>query len=284
MDIESLRTFLILANTKNFTRAAAQLFVAQSTVTNRISELEKKLQFPLFIRSNRSVELTPEGEQFYVYAEKMINLTNSALAEISVSRKYEHHLRIGASESIYEGHLAETIQNHQRNHPKDALRITIGLSRPLLEQLQEDILDVVFCYLPLKKSTFHCAIYKQDSMVLVTDINNTAYAGGITKNELLQENYLMCNFALQDVGQFIRSLFPRYHQFSLEIDDCSKTIPFLLGQNNYTFLPEDMAEPFIREKKLRIVPLKDFQTPVINSYLIGRKEKRLEWERIFGRL
>ena len=121
-------------------------------------------------------------------------------------------------------------------------------------------------------------------MVQVTDINNTAYAGGITKNELLQENYLMCNFALPDVGQFIRSLFPRYHQFSLEIDDCSKIIPFLLGQNNYTFLPEDMAEPFIREKKLRIVPLKDFQTPVINSYLIGRKEKRQEWERIFGRL
>ena len=41
MDMEGLRTFLVLANTKNYTRAARELFVAQSTVTNRIAELEK---------------------------------------------------------------------------------------------------------------------------------------------------------------------------------------------------------------------------------------------------
>lgn len=63
-------------------------------------------------------------------------------------------------------------------------------------------------------------------MILVTDYYNTMYARGITKQALIAENYLMCNFALQDVGQFIRNLFPRYHQFSLEIDDCSKIIPF----------------------------------------------------------
>lgn len=43
MDIENLKTFLILANTKNFTRTANQIFVAQSTITNRIHELEREL-------------------------------------------------------------------------------------------------------------------------------------------------------------------------------------------------------------------------------------------------
>ena len=62
MDIEALNTFLTLANTKNYTRTAAQLFVAQSTVTNRIHELEKELNIALFTRNNRSVELTVEGE------------------------------------------------------------------------------------------------------------------------------------------------------------------------------------------------------------------------------
>ena len=57
MDIEALNTFLTLANTKNYTRTAAQLFVAQSTVTNRIHELEKELNIALFTRNNRSVEL-----------------------------------------------------------------------------------------------------------------------------------------------------------------------------------------------------------------------------------
>ncbi len=110
MDIEALNTFLTLANTKNYTRTAAQLFVAQSTVTNRIHELEKELNITLFTRNNRSVELTVEGEQFKDYAEKVITLTNASLSEISSLHKYENHLRIGSSDSIYEGHLRQSFR------------------------------------------------------------------------------------------------------------------------------------------------------------------------------
>ena len=59
MDIESIRTFLILADTKNYTKTADQLFVAQSTVTNRIMELERELGARLYERTNRRVFLTP---------------------------------------------------------------------------------------------------------------------------------------------------------------------------------------------------------------------------------
>ena len=76
-------------------------------------------------------------------------------------------------------------------------------------------------------------------MALVTDVKNTKYKRGITQDELVKENYLMCNFALQDVGQFVRGLFPRYHQFSLEIDDCSKIIPFLFALCESSFFAFD---------------------------------------------
>ena len=271
MEIESLKTFMVLANTKNYTRAANQLFVAQSTITNRINELERDLGFRLFHRTNRMVELTPEGEQFRRYAEKVIELTENSLAEISSAQKYDHYLRIGCADSIYEGHLAELILKHRKKHPKDYLKISIGLTEHLLEQIQDDMLDVVFTYLPLHKNSVQCKLYKQDTLVLVTDIENTKYRKGITVEKLLEEKYLMCNFALQDVGQYIRKLFPKYHQFELEIDDCIKIVPYLLHQDNYTFLPKDMAEPYIKGKQLRQVPLIDFNTPVINSYIIYKK-------------
>lgn len=281
MDTESLKTFLSLCNTRNYTRTAGQLFVAQSTVTKRINDLEKELQVPLFLRNNRSVTLTPEGEQFYIYAQKMIELTNSSLSEISSLRKFDNQYRIGAADSIYDGHLAPLILRHQKQHPRDSIKITIGLSSNLLEQLQANILDIVFTYLPLNKADYKCDIFRQDPMVLVTSYENTRYVDGITQQLLMQENYLMCNFALQDVGHFIRNLFPRYHSFSVEIDDCSKMIPFLIGQNNYTFLPEDMAAPYIQDKQLRAIPLADFQTPVINSYIIGKKAKIKQWNEAF---
>lgn len=282
MDIESMKTFQSLAITKNFTQTARQLFIAQSTVTNRINELEKELGFRLFTRNNRRVELTEEGEQFLVYVTKIIDLTYTSLAEINSFHKFDNHYRIGAADSIYEGHLAPLILKHQQQYPQDSIKITIGLTAHLLDQLQANVLDLVFTYLPLNQSDYHCEIFCQDPMVLVTDYYNEDFSRGITKEQLLQENYLMCNFALQDVGQFIRNLFPRYHQFSLEIDDCQKIIPFLLGQKNYTFLPEDMAAPYLEEQKLRIVPLLDFQTPVINSYIIGKKSKFEQWIRTFS--
>ncbi len=271
MDTESIRTFLVLARTRNYTRAADQLFVAQSTVTNRINELEKELGFMLFTRTNRSVELTVKGEQFMVYAEKMMELTENSLAEISSVRMYDHYLRIGCADSIYEAHLAERIREHRKTHPGDYLKISIGLSDHLLEQVQNDMLDVVFTYLPIKKNSLHCELYKQDQLVLVTRSRNRRYKDGITEAQLLEEKYLMCNFALQDVGQYIRKLFPKYHQFELEIDDCMKIVPFLLDQDNYTFLPKDMAEHHLEKGRLREVPLIDFSTPVINSYIIYKK-------------
>ena len=278
MDIESIKTFMVLAHTKNYTRAANQLFVAQSTVTNRIHELERELGFSLFKRTNRSVE----GEKFRVYGEKVIELTDTSLAELSSVQKYDRYLRIGCADSIYEGHLANLLLKHRKNHPRDYLKISIGLTDHLLEQIQNDMLDVVFTYLPLRKNSVHCELYKQDTLVLVTDIENKKYKKGITVEKLLEEKYLMCNFALQDVGQYIRKLFPKYHQFELEIDDCMKIVPYLLHQDNYTFLPKDMADHYIKEKQLRRVPLINFNTPVINSYIIYKKSLEKICSEIFG--
>ncbi len=274
MDIQTLKTFLVLADTNSFTKTANQLFVAQSTVTNRINELERELKFSLFSRTNRSVKLTSEGERFKIYAEKVLDLTESTLAEMTAEHRFMNHIRIGSADSIYEGHLAPQIKAYRNRHPENSLKITIGLSNHLIEQLQEDLLDAVFTYIPLKKSSYHSELYKQDRLVLVTDISNKKYRRGITQEQLTEENYLMCNFALQDVGQYIRKLFPRFHQFELEIDDCMKIVPYLIGKDNYTFLPKDMAETYIREKKLREIPLIDFDTPIINSYIIYKESKK----------
>ena len=228
MDIQSLKTFITLAETKSYTKTANQLFVAQSTVTNRINELERELKLSLFSRTNRSVKLTSEGERFKIYAEKVLDLTENTLAEMTAEHRFANHIRIGSADSIYEGHLAPHIKAYRDKYP----------------------------------------------LVLVTDINNKKYRKGITQEQLIEENYLMCNFALQDVGQYIRQLFPRFHQFELEIDDCMKIVPYLLGKDNYTFLPKDMAETYIREKKLREIPLIDFDTPIINSYIIYKESKK----------
>ncbi len=139
-------------------------------------------------------------------------------------------------------------------------------------------------YLPLKKAGFTCQLFKKEHLVLVTSASNTQFLSGIRKEDLVNINFLMCNFALQDVGQFIRGLFPKYYQFALEIDDCSTVIPFLLDQNNYSFLPKQIVEPYIEKGTLREIPLLDFDTPIINSYVIANLKKKEVWEELWNML
>ena len=240
MDIESMRTFLILADTGSFTKTSQTMFVAQSTVSNRIGELEKELKVRLFERTNRKVELTPQGERFRNYAQKVLDLTESELPNIA-SEEGET-LRIGCANTVYACHLEK----------------------------ENDRLDIIYSIIPLRKAGFSCEEYKTDEMVLVTDINNTKYRS-ITREELINERYIMCDFALREVGEYIRNIFPKYHRFPLEIDDCAKVIPLLKGREFYTFLPKDMADPLIKQKVLRKVGLKDLEAPVIKSYVIRRK-------------
>ena len=72
MNTEELKTFIYLSKVKNFTLAAEQLFIAQSTVTNRISELEKEVGKRLFSRGSKTVTLTEAGEIFLRYAERIL--------------------------------------------------------------------------------------------------------------------------------------------------------------------------------------------------------------------
>ena len=88
MDTTTLRTFIALAQIKNFTKTAQQLFVAQSTVTNRIRDLEMELGVPLFIRSHKQVDLTPSGQKFLSYAQRFVSLELAALQDIQSSPTY----------------------------------------------------------------------------------------------------------------------------------------------------------------------------------------------------
>lgn len=62
--MRKLRYFAVLAEERNFTRAAARLFIAQQSLSRQIRDLEDEIGAVLLYRTTRSVELTPAGEAF----------------------------------------------------------------------------------------------------------------------------------------------------------------------------------------------------------------------------
>ncbi len=271
MNTEELKTFIYLSKVKNFTLAAEQLFIAQSTVTNRISELEKEVGKRLFSRGSKTVSLTEAGEIFLRYAERILELQDTSIEEMNALSSHSRKFSIGAINATYETYVKPLVDECLKDNTLTSIKVMLGHSLDLIQQLQDNMLDMVFSAVPLKRLGYACDVFDSDRVVLVCGKGKNEYKDGVTKSQLVKLPYLMCDFTLSEAGVFIRSLFPKNHVFRLDVDNSSKIIPYLEKGLGYSFLPYKLVKEQLQKGTLEEVPLKDFTAPNVTTYLIYRQ-------------
>lgn len=272
MNTEELKTFIFLSKVKNFTLAAEQLFIAQSTVTNRISELEKEVGKKLFTRGSKTVKLTEAGEIFLRYAERILELQNTSIEEMNALSSHSRKFSIGAINATYEVYVKPLVDECLKDNSVTSIKVMLGHSLDLIQQLQDNMLDMVFSAIPLKRIGYACDVYDVDRVALVCKKGMNEYKGGVTKEQLAKLPYLMCDFTLSETGVFIRSLFPKNHIFRLDVDNSSKLLPYLENGLGCSFLPYKLVKDKIESGELEEIALKDFTAPNVTTYLIYKQE------------
>ncbi|MFK5041533.1 LysR family transcriptional regulator, partial [Glaesserella parasuis] len=70
MDLQSLKLFLDITQTRSFIRTAEKNYMSASTLSRHIQRMEQEIGQPLFLRDNRQVILTEAGERFSHFAEQ----------------------------------------------------------------------------------------------------------------------------------------------------------------------------------------------------------------------
>ena len=271
MNTEELKTFIFLSKVKNFTLAAEQLLIAQSTVTNRISELEKEVGKKLFSRGSKTVKLTEAGEIFLRYAERILELQSTSIEEMNALSSHSRKFSIGAINATYETYVKPLVDECLKDNSVTSVKVMLGHSLDLIQHLQDNMLDMVFSAIPLKRIGFNCDVFDVDRVALVCKKGGNEYPDGITKEQLAKLPYLMCDFTLSEAGVFIRSLFPRNHIFRLDVDNSSKLLPYLENGLGYSFLPYKLIKDKLDAGVLEEVTLKDFAAPNVTTYLIYRQ-------------
>jgi DNA-binding transcriptional LysR family regulator len=151
MEFELLRSFVAVAECGGFHRAAEQLNLTQSTVSQQIKRLELETKRPLFRRTTRTVALTDDGEMLLGDARRLLQLEEAARRRLTAS-PLSGAVRLGAVEEVAGGSLPPALGRFARSHPNVKLEVQIGLSSPLIEQLDAGRLDVVFAKRPLGTS------------------------------------------------------------------------------------------------------------------------------------
>lgn len=148
MHIDQIRTFLEVASTGNFNRAADNLNVTQSTVSARIRTLEDRLGRELFTRDHSGAQLTPSGERFQHYATRMLRLWRRAESDVSLPKQYRASICLGSAISLWDHLELDWVVWMRREVPDVAIHVMTDYSVGLMRQLADGAMDIGVMYEP----------------------------------------------------------------------------------------------------------------------------------------
>ena len=149
VDWEYYKIFYYVAKYQNFTKAARVLGNNQPNITHSMNRLESQLNCVLFIRSNRGVTLTPEGELLYSRIASAAVQIQDAEEELSASATLEHGaISISATETALNIYLAEKLRAFHTDYPGIRLRISNHSTPQALQAVKNGEVDFAIITTP----------------------------------------------------------------------------------------------------------------------------------------
>ena len=168
MDIALARTFLAIADTRSFQRAAERLHVTQTAISARVRTLEEQLGRSLFVRNKAGAVLTPSGEQFMPHARTLVQVWERARQQVAVPAGRRAVLALGCEISLWHPLLPKWLVRMRERAPDLALRCTVGPARELLDQVASGVLDVAIAYAPQQRPGLRVELLIEERLVMVS--------------------------------------------------------------------------------------------------------------------
>jgi LysR family transcriptional regulator, carnitine catabolism transcriptional activator len=138
-----LRAFLLVAQHRSFSRAAAALFITPSGLSLLIRELETQLGVRLFDRTTRHVEPTAAGTDLFATAQRNLQELDGAIARIGQSASEAGaSLSIGSPPTLMAGVIAPAIREFSSRWPGIRFQLFDSDSATVMQKVQSGTLDM----------------------------------------------------------------------------------------------------------------------------------------------
>lgn len=273
MNTEYLKTFLDLAKSSSFSRTAKDNVVVQSTVSNRIRELENTVGQKLFIRAHRRIELTPAGRALLEYAEKIISLEEKAIEQANLSERYSDRLVLGTVYAFYDVCLEKALETFIDAYPRISVNVVFGHSGRIIAGCRNENIDIGFSHYPFDHPEYHCELFAEDDVILIGNAQNQIYRDGILSSMVRELPIIYSNFLYETSHNW---LFSKHQQFQLELEIGIKALPFVLRGNGYTLLARRLVQDAISAGQVVEIPILDGAIPPVRYYSIRKKDGRMD--------
>jgi DNA-binding transcriptional LysR family regulator len=172
IDVDLLKTFLAIADTGSFTRAADEVNKTQSAVSMQMRRLEELTGRPLFARAGRVNRFTADGDRLVEYARRIVSLHDEAVS-VFTRPELTGTLRFGTPDEYADRFLPEILARFSRTHPLVQVDVECLNSAPLYERTRNGELDLALV-------TLGCDIeggetVRREPLVWVTSAKHSAH-------------------------------------------------------------------------------------------------------------
>ncbi len=144
IETSQLQTLVAVTKARSFSKAAEELGVTQSAISQSIKNLESKLKIKIFKRSGKFVVLTSEGEHLYQLGVQFLSRMEETLDHLREERDdMRGKVRIGTLTGIGKTWLAREIIDYAKENPDLQLNVRMGHQEDLLSDFELNKLDIL---------------------------------------------------------------------------------------------------------------------------------------------
>ncbi len=186
MNLRDLKYLIAVAETRHFGKAAERCFVSQPTLSGQIKKLEEELGVTLFERTNRSVSVTPIGEEV-VNHSKLIMEQADAIQQLAraASDPLAGPLRVGAIPTISPYLMPLILVPLKRKYPQLRLVLSEEITDTLLERLRAHQIDVALIATPVDEQDLAAIPLFEEPFWLAHPVDHALYyKDEITRRDL----------------------------------------------------------------------------------------------------
>lgn len=270
------RIFYHVAKCSSLTTAAEILRSNQPNLSRIIKLLEHELGCPLFLRSNRGISLTPEGERLYSHVKIAVEQLQAAEEELEmINGLQEGTITVGTSETALHLLLLPVLSRFKKEYPNIRIRIQNHLTTQAIASVKQGRVDFSVVASPAHVTSPLSALSLMEFQDIL--IAGMDYAALSESSHSLQEIscYPLICLAEDSVSYHFYQAFYRSHGFSLkpelEAATTDQILPMVKSNLGLGYIPEIFAQADLSARDICQIALKEV-IPSREIYLIENSE------------
>lgn len=274
MDItyDYYRIFYYVAKYKSFTRAASILMNNQPNITRSMNNLERQLGCSLFIRSNRGVELTPEGQKLYSHVTVAFEQLQAAELELATSNNLQSGtVTMSASETALHGILLPVLRTFHNACPGIRIRISNHSTSQAVQAVKNGLVDFAVVTTPTDVHRPLKEIRLKDFHELLVCSKRYSFLSRNTQHLAGLQDYPLIVLGKETrTYEFYNNFYLKHGlvmSADIEVATADQLIPTILHDLGIGFVPDAFVMNHTGKEQLYVIPLEE-EIPVRSICLV----------------